>query len=83
MGELACLAVHRDYQNEGRGDVLLQAIERDALDQGLNRLFVLTTRTAHWFRERGFRVGKVEELPMQKRAMYNYQRKSKVFLKRL
>jgi amino-acid N-acetyltransferase len=81
MGELACLAVHRDYQGEGRGDVLLQAIERDALEQGLNRLFVLTTRTAHWFRERGFRPGKVEELPMQKRSMYNYQRKSKVFLK--
>ena len=83
MGELACLAVHREYQNEGRGDMLLQAMERDALEQGLNRLFVLTTHTAHWFRERGFRTGKVEELPMQKRSMYNYQRKSKVFLKRL
>ncbi len=83
MGELACVVVNREYTGEGRGDMLLQAMEKEALGKGLTSLFVLTTRTAHWFRERGFRPGKVEDLPMQKRTMYNYQRKSKVFLKKL
>jgi amino-acid N-acetyltransferase len=83
MGELACLAIHPEYRDEGRGDVLLQAVERRALEAGLGKLFVLTTRTAHWFRERGFKPGRVADLPMQKRALYNYQRQSKVFIKSL
>ena len=35
-------------------DELLERIENRARAQGLKTLFVLTTRTAHWFRERGF-----------------------------
>lgn len=83
LGELACMTVHPDYQNEGRGDVLLHALERLAKQQGMQGLFVLTTHTAHWFRERGFKPGKVEDLPVKRRALYNYQRNSKVFLKAL
>lgn len=81
VGELACLAVHRDYRKQGRGDVLLAFIERQAKDMGINRLFVLTTRTAHWFQERGFREADIKELPVKKQAMYNWQRRSKVFIK--
>jgi len=44
---------------------------------------VLTTRTAHWFRERGFKPGDINDLPVKKRSMYNYQRQSKVFIKDL
>ncbi|MFN2308381.1 MAG: amino-acid N-acetyltransferase [Gammaproteobacteria bacterium] len=83
VGELACLAVHPDYRGEGRGDSLLDAIERRALGAGIRRLFVLTTRTAHWFRERGFLPANVDELPVRRRDLYNYQRKSKVFIKPL
>src|SRR5690606_19631616 len=53
-GELACLAVNPQYRHGGRGDELLERIEDRARAQGLKRLFVLTTRTAHWFQERGF-----------------------------
>ena len=49
----------------------------------LTRLFVLTTRTAHWFLERGFRTATVNDLPQQKQALYNYQRKSLVYVKNL
>ena len=82
-GELACLAVHPDYRGNARGDVLLEAAEKAARLAGLARLFVLTTHTAHWFVERGFVSANVSELPMQKQALYNYQRRSKVFVKTL
>ena len=83
MGELACVAVHPDYRHGQRGDKLLHAVEQRARMLGLNRLFVLTTRTAHWFMERGFATATVAELPQHKQSLYNYQRNSKVFIKRL
>ena len=49
----------------------------------LAELFVLTTRTAHWFLERGFRTASVADLPQHKQALYNYQRKSLVYVKNL
>jgi len=83
VGELACLAVHANYRKEGRGDDLLEYAEKRARQLGIKRLFVLTTRTAHWFMERGFREGDLTDLPVKKQAMYNYQRRSKVFIKPL
>jgi amino-acid N-acetyltransferase len=82
-GELACVAVHPDYQGGQRGDQLLAAIEKSARQQRLKRLFVLTTLTAHWFLERGFVEVGPERLPEQKQSLYNLQRNSKVFEKRL
>jgi amino-acid N-acetyltransferase len=82
-GELACLAVHPDYQNRGYGDALLKRVEARARRAGLEQLFVLTTRTAHWFLERGFVEQEVDALPRQRQALYNLQRRSKVFAKRL
>ena len=81
VSELACLAVHPDYRNQGRGDALLKYIERHSRQLGIQQLFVLTTRTAHWFRERGFKAGRLEKLPVKRRELYNYQRNSKVFIK--
>ncbi len=83
VGEVACVAIHPDYQGAGRGDALLAALERRARGLGIRRLFVLTTRTAHWFRERGFEPGDLRALPVRRRALYNLQRNSKVFLKTL
>ena len=82
-GELACLAVHPEYRHGGRGDAVLERIEQRAQAQGLNSLFVLTTRTAHWFQERGFEPCQLEQLPQKKAELYNFQRKSKVFRKTL
>lgn len=82
-GELACLAVNPEYRHGGRGDELLEHIEARARKLGLKTLFVLTTRTAHWFRERGFEPSSVERLPAARASLYNYQRQSKVFEKAL
>jgi amino-acid N-acetyltransferase len=81
--ELACLAVMADYQRAGYGDQLRRHIEERARKMKLKRLFVLTTRTAHWFVERGFVERGVDALPAAKRDLYNFQRRSKVFVKAL
>jgi amino-acid N-acetyltransferase len=81
--ELACLAVAPQYRSGERGDALLAQLERTALAAGATTLFVLTTRTAHWFAERGFIEGRVDDLPIEKQALYNLQRSSKVLLKPL
>jgi amino-acid N-acetyltransferase len=83
MAELACLAVHPDYRNAGRGDELLACIEQQAKQAGVTQLFVLSTRTMHWFRERGFRSADIKTLPGKRRSLYNYQRNSRIFLKAL
>ncbi|WP_044873113.1 amino-acid N-acetyltransferase [Pseudomonas sp. LFM046] len=82
-GELACLAVNPEYRHGGRGDELLERIEERARALGLKTLFVLTTRTAHWFRERGFQPSGVERLPAARASLYNFQRNSQVFEKAL
>jgi len=81
IAELACLVVHPDYRANGRGDNLLEAIELRARQNGIKRLFVLTTQTSHWFRERGFVSAELARLPVRKRNLYNYQRKSKAYIK--
>lgn len=83
MAELACVAVHPDYRNGGRGDLLLSHMEQQAKEEAMEKLFVLTTQTAHWFRERGFSSLPVKALPMKRRDLYNFQRNSKVFVKAL
>ena len=81
--ELACLAIQPAYRRHGYGDALLNYISAEARAQKLNKLVVLTTRTAHWFVERGFTETDISALPEQKKQLYNYQRRSKVFVKKL
>ncbi|WP_435103887.1 amino-acid N-acetyltransferase [Arhodomonas sp. AD133] len=83
MAELACFVVHPEYRCGARGDRLLARLEAEARSRGFEALFVLTTRTAHWFQERGFERVPADALPGSRRAMYNYQRNSRVYLKRL
>ena len=65
------------------GENLLNAIVNRARQQGLLRLFALTTRTSDWFREHGFQSAELSELPASKLALYNMQRNSKVLIKEL
>jgi amino-acid N-acetyltransferase len=83
MAELACLAVSADYQSKGRGKQLLASIEKNALQAGVKAMYVLTTQTAHWFLEQGFKAADIADLPVEKQALYNYQRNSRVFRKQL
>lgn len=81
QAELACVAVHPHYRRWGYGERLIKRIEARARAVGIRRLFVLTTVTSHWFKERGFVEQAVDQLPAEKRLVYNLQRRSKVFSK--
>jgi len=83
MAEMACLIVHPEWQGTGEGEMLLRHTESRARAMGAKRLFVLTTRTSHWFMKRGFVRGGVSDLPKEKQAHYNRSRNSLVFIKKL
>jgi len=80
IGEMACVAVHPEYRSSSRGELLLQHVCLQARMMGLRKIFVLTTRSIHWFQERGFIPVDIESLPETKKKMYNYQRRSKVLM---
>ncbi len=81
--ELACLAVSKEFRGRGFGERLLAEAEAQGRKAGFKRLFVLTTRTEHWFEERGFVDSSPDKLPQRKQVLYNYKRKSKVLEKSL
>lgn len=81
--EFACLAIHPAYRGGGRGDRLFHYCEAQAKELGFKTIFCLTTRTEHWFLERGFIEKTVTDLPAEKQKIYNLQRRSKVFVKKL
>jgi amino-acid N-acetyltransferase len=80
-GELACVAVLKEYQKDGRARNLLDHIEQKGTELALDKIYTLTTRTAHWFIEQGFTETTVGKMPASRKALYNYQRNSKVFVK--
>ena len=87
--ELACVAVHpsfREAERAGRPSVgasLLEAAEKTARTMGATRLFVLTTQTRDWFLDNAFVDASLDDLPTPKKALYNFQRNSKVMIKQL
>ncbi len=83
IGEMACLTVSPDAQGTGDGERLLKHIEQRARARGLERLFVLTTRTEHWFLKRGFVKAGLDDLPDDRRRLYNWQRRSLILMKKL
>ena len=80
-GEIACVATHPDYRGADRAERLLAQLEREAQQQGLKQVFVLTTQTAHWFQEQGYVQCPFTTLPEAKQKLYNFQRNSKAFIK--
>ena len=80
---VALAAMARARRRAGELQQELIRAEERARALGLNTLFVLTTRTAHWFQERGFAPSGVERLPAARASLYNYQRNSKIFEKPL
>lgn len=83
MAEMACLTVNPEVQSQGDGERILKHMEKRARRAGFSKLFVLTTRTAHWFLKRGFITATVDVLPKDRQRMYNWQRKSIVLIKQL
>lgn len=83
MAEMACFSIDQTMQGAGLGTRILKHIEQRAKAAGFKQLFVLTTRAAHWFLKNGFVAGTVDDLPADKKQMYNWQRRSQIFIKEI
>jgi amino-acid N-acetyltransferase len=81
--EMAALTISPQVQSQGDGERILKRIEQRARAMGLDTLFVLTTRTMHWFIKRGFSEVDPDWLPEARKRKYNWDRRSKVLVKRL
>ena len=81
--EVACIAVHPDFRKTGFGDQLLSAVELEAKKAGIKHLYILTTRTSHWFLEKGFSENNLDFLPEKKQQNYNVGRQSRIMTKQL
>ena len=82
-GEMAALTVSPAVQGEGDGERILKRVEQRAKAQGLDSIFVLTTRTMHWFIKRGFAPVDPDWLPEARKRKYNWDRRSQVLVKKL
>jgi amino-acid N-acetyltransferase len=82
-GEMAALTVSTHVQGQGDGERILKRVEQRARAMGLNSIFVLTTRTMHWFIKRGFVQADPDSLPEARRRLYNWDRRSQVLVKKL
>jgi amino-acid N-acetyltransferase len=82
-GEMAALTVSPQSQGQGDGEKILKRVEQRAKAMGLDSIFVLTTRTMHWFLKRGFVQVEPDWLPEARKRKYNWDRKSMVFVKKL
>ncbi len=81
--EMAALTVSPHVQGQGDGERILKRIEQRAKSQGLDSIFVLTTRTMHWFIKRGFVQVDADWLPEARKRKYNWDRRSQVLVKKL
>jgi amino-acid N-acetyltransferase len=81
--EMAALTVSPQSQGQGDGERILKRIEQRARAMGLSSIFVLTTRTMHWFLKRGFQPVAIDWLPEARQRSYNLNRKSQVLVKQL
>ena len=82
-GAIACLAVHADYRGSARGNRLLDYVYARAESLAINKLFVLSTQTVHWFIDRGFVATDINSLPEPLKKLYNPARNSKILVKSL
>ncbi|MGZ5180271.1 MAG: amino-acid N-acetyltransferase, partial [Ramlibacter sp.] len=82
-GEMAALTVSPQSQGQGDGEKILKRVEQRARAMGLESIFVLTTRTMHWFLKRGFVQVEPDWLPEARKRKYNWDRRSMVFVKKL
>jgi len=79
--ELAAVVVHPAYQHGGRATRLLAFMEARARSLGLKSVFLLSTQTMAFFKEKGFVAENLEHLPQERQALYNLRRNSRIFRK--
>ncbi|MGA1539917.1 MAG: amino-acid N-acetyltransferase [Chthoniobacterales bacterium] len=82
-GELACLYVHKEHENEGHGRKLMAFVETLAREKGLGQLFALSTQAYKYLQIKGgYRESSPDIMPAARRKKYEAGgRQSKVLMK--
>ncbi|GAB4815046.1 hypothetical protein N2152v2_002092 [Parachlorella kessleri] len=87
LAEFSAFCVHPTFRGSGKGDSFLEYLETDARSKGIQKLVLLTTRTADWFEQRGFRPAgpahASQLLPDSRRGKIDPARNSQLFVKDL
>uniref|UniRef100_A0A7R9V5J8 N-acetyltransferase domain-containing protein n=2 Tax=Chlamydomonas euryale TaxID=1486919 RepID=A0A7R9V5J8_9CHLO len=87
VAELGAFCIDPAFRGSGRGDSMLDYVEQDARAAGVNRLVLLTTRTADWFEQRDFmHSGPAYAstlLPEARRVRIDPARNSQLYVKQL
>lgn len=81
--EIACMAIHPQFQKRGHASELFAYLMKRAENAALSRVFALSTQTAYWFKERGFEETSPDALPEARQELYNSERNSKVLVKKI
>ena len=68
------------YANLGTGKKILSYLIETATKANIKKVFVLTTQSSDWFQDTGFKDGKIEDLPAERKKTYDKKRKSRVLI---
>jgi amino-acid N-acetyltransferase len=79
QAEIAAIATNPVYGHLSMGRKIVSYLIEKAEKLGMDRVFVLTTRTTDWFEQLGFVEAELDSLPRKKRDAYNHARKSRIF----
>lgn len=79
QAEIAAVAVDRAFTHIGIGPKMIQYLIKKAESINLKSIFILTTKTADWFENLGFKPDTTESLPPQRLKEWSPKRASKVF----
>ncbi|WP_319560525.1 amino-acid N-acetyltransferase [Marispirochaeta sp.] len=78
-GEIAGIAVDTRYDRLGIGFKVVSYLAEKARQEGLKRVFVLTTQTSDWFQRLGFVDVDLDQIPPERRERYDRQRNSRIY----
>ena len=83
IAEIASVATHPDYRDSGHGERLVATLIDAARQSELERVYVRTTQTGHWFQELGFTMSLLDELPEAEKQKANVDRNSNILVRAL
>ena len=79
-GEIAGIAVDASFNHLGIGRRLVSFFLDRAREEGLKKVFVLTTEATDWFLSHGFKIVSKRELPPERQTSYNNKRNSRILM---
>jgi len=79
--EICCIAQSQECTDPRKRNAMLGYLERLCVNNGADTIFVLSTQTMQWFREKGFYPAGIDALPPSRRRVYDYSRNSKIYVK--